>query len=125
MAKLPNTSDYIIPPEDFLLRARAWRLGIEIPSEWWSSIQADTMEATRKRNEHGIPVGLELGRFLTNEGKSRLEFLIAEAETKKKDAQLERLHKRVSIYVQIASQVVAILFGLIGAAIALISLLKR
>lgn len=124
MAKLPNTSDYVIQPEDFLLTTKAWRLGIEIPPEWWSSIQADTMEATRKRNERGIPDSLE-GRFLTSEGKSRLEFLIAEAETKKKDAQLERLHKRVSIYVQIASQVVAILFGLIGAAIALISLLKR
>lgn len=125
MTKLPDTSNYIIDPSDFLLTNRAWGLGIEISPEWWSSIQADTMEAFRKRGELGITSGLELGRFLTREGESRLRFLIDEAETKKKDAQLERLHKQVSIYVQVASQVVAILFGLVGAAITLISLLKK
>jgi hypothetical protein len=125
MAKLPDTSNSIFEPEDFVLTTRAWQLGIEIPSECWSSIQADTMEAAMKRNKRGIPQSLNLGRFLTKEGQARLKFLIAEVETRQKDAQLERLHKKVNIYVQIASHVVAILFGLIGAAITLIALLKK
>ena len=102
-----------------LLR-RAWSLGIDVPNDprWWDD--DDEMNS----EEGGVsPDQLDFvrRRWLTEEGKARVTFLIEDAEIKKETAELDRHLKRVTINSQRISMIVGIggvLVGLIGAAIA-------
>jgi len=104
----------------YLLRC-AWSLGIEVPSDSRCWDDDDEMNI----EEGGVSIDqldFVRRRWLTEEGKARLAFLIEDAVIKKETAELDRRLKRVTINSQRISIFVAIggvLVGLIGAAIAI------
>jgi len=104
--------------DSLFLQTKAVALGIEIPENWWTS---DEELLRDERRLCGRTSRQDARSYMTGDARSRLRFLIDEARVKRDIVKLERLHKRIGIFAQIA----AILFGLIGALIGLIALLKR
>jgi hypothetical protein len=105
-----------------LLR-RAWSLGLDVPRDprWWEDDSEIHVEDGVRLDQ----LEFVTRSLLTEEGKARLAFLIDEAEIKKETAELDRHLKRVTINSQRISIMIAlggVLVGLIGAAIAALTL---
>ena len=88
------------------LERRAWRLNVEVSPEWWENDDDWQIERGTRPDQ----LDYVRRRWLTDESRERLKFLIQKAEEKMEDERRERRQKQISFW----QTIITLIIGLTG-----------